>query len=105
MSEATNIEWTDSTFNPRIGCQKVSAGCDHCYAETISRFRKWNGSEWGPHAPRARTSEQNWLKPIQLNRAAERSGVRRKVFSASLADWLDKKADQQWAGGFGGTNP
>ncbi len=36
----TNIEWTDETWNPVTGCTKVSAGCDHCYAETFAeRFR------------------------------------------------------------------
>jgi protein gp37 len=57
---------------------------------------KWNGGEWGPHAQRKRTSEQNWRKPIQWNNEAERLGDRRKVFCASLADWLDNKVDQQW---------
>ena len=33
MSEATKIEWCDSTFNPWIGCTKISPACDHCYAE------------------------------------------------------------------------
>ncbi len=33
MSENTNIEWTDATWNPVTGCTKVSAGCKHCYAE------------------------------------------------------------------------
>ena len=32
--ENSKIEWTDHTFNPWIGCQHVSPGCDHCYAET-----------------------------------------------------------------------
>lgn len=32
MSAATNIEWTDRTWNPTRGCSRVSAGCDHCYA-------------------------------------------------------------------------
>lgn len=36
----TAIEWTDLTWNPASGCQKVSAGCKHCYAETIAeKFR------------------------------------------------------------------
>jgi protein gp37 len=34
MAENTKIEWTDHTFNPWEGCQKVGPGCDHCYAET-----------------------------------------------------------------------
>ena len=33
MSENTNIEWADHTANFWEGCQKVSPGCDHCYAE------------------------------------------------------------------------
>jgi len=34
---STKIEWTDSTWNPITGCSKVSTGCLHCYAETMSR--------------------------------------------------------------------
>jgi protein gp37 len=33
MAERSKIEWTDSTFNPWIGCTNVSPGCEHCYAE------------------------------------------------------------------------
>ena len=40
MSDRSEIEWTDATWNPVRGCQKVSPGCKHCYAETFSeRFR------------------------------------------------------------------
>lgn len=40
MSATSSIEWTDATWNPLRGCQKVSPGCKHCYAETFSeRFR------------------------------------------------------------------
>lgn len=40
MGASSNIEWTDATWNPMTGCTKVSAGCDHCYAETLAeRFR------------------------------------------------------------------
>ena len=41
MGEITNIEWTDHTFNPWIGCTKVSAACDHCYAETLVQRYGW----------------------------------------------------------------
>jgi protein gp37 len=44
MANATAIEWTDVTWNPVTGCTKVSAGCDHCYAERFSeRFRGTRG--------------------------------------------------------------
>ena len=40
MSDGSKIEWTDATWNPVRGCQKISPGCTHCYAETFSeRFR------------------------------------------------------------------
>ena len=37
---ATKIEWTEQTWNPSIGCNKVSAGCKNCYAETMARRLK-----------------------------------------------------------------
>jgi protein gp37 len=37
MSDTTAIAWTDATWNPVTGCSKVSPGCAHCYAETLSR--------------------------------------------------------------------
>ena len=40
MGDATNISWTESTWNPITGCDEVSPGCDHCYAKTLAeRFR------------------------------------------------------------------
>lgn len=40
MADLTQIEWTDSTWNPVTGCTKITAGCDFCYAERFSeRFR------------------------------------------------------------------
>ena len=41
MSDNSAIEWTDATWNPVTGCTKVSPGCAHCYAETITlRFKR-----------------------------------------------------------------
>lgn len=94
MAENSKIEWTDHTFNPWVGCQKVSPGCDHCYAEGWSK--RSGMVQWGPHGERKRTSVANWKKPYKWNAEAKASGVRRKVFSASLADWLDNRADQEW---------
>ncbi len=37
MSTQSRIEWTEATWNPVIGCTKVSAGCKHCYAEVMAR--------------------------------------------------------------------
>lgn len=93
MAENSNIEWTDHTFNPWIGCTKVSPGCDHCYAETWdARGLQQQESRWGPHASRTRTSAANWRKPLAWNRAAEKAGKRARVFCASLADVFDNHA-------------
>lgn len=95
MGENTKIEWCDHTFNPWIGCQHVSPGCDHCYAETMMDHR-YGRVEWGPHGKRIRTSDANWRKPLQWAREAREAGVRARVFCASLADWLDNKAPYEW---------
>jgi protein gp37 len=36
MAQGSAIEWTQSTWNPVVGCTKVSAGCKHCYAERMA---------------------------------------------------------------------
>lgn len=41
----TKIEWTDVTWNPTTGCTKISAGCKHCYAETMAHRLKAMGVE------------------------------------------------------------
>ncbi len=62
--EYCNIEWTTHTFNPWIGCQHVSPGCDHCYAETMMDSR-YHRVEWGPHGTRKRTTDQYWKQPLR----------------------------------------
>lgn len=43
MAEHSGIEWTESTWNPLTGCDKVSPGCKHCYAERMSKRLKAMG--------------------------------------------------------------
>src|SRR5438552_16377899 len=47
MSEHSQIEWTDATWNPVRGCTKVSPGCKHCYAETFAE--RWRGVAGHPY--------------------------------------------------------
>lgn len=94
MGENTNIEWAHHTFNPWEGCTKVGPGCDHCYAET--RNKRFHGGNWGPGAPRRRTSPANWAKPRRWNAQAAEKGVRYRVFCASLADVFDNEAPTEW---------
>ncbi len=100
MSENSKIEWCDHTFNSWEGCQKVGPGCDHCYTETRNaRFGGGTAVNWGPGAPRRRTSAANWRKPLQWNRDGTFyaiHGRRQRVFCASLADWLDNAVPIEW---------
>ena len=89
MAEKSKISWTDATFNPWMGCAKVSPGCAHCYAETLLTNRMGRKGLWGPKAPRQVTSEANWKKPIAWNAQAEREGRRIKAFCGSLCDWAE----------------
>ena len=99
MSAETNIEWCDSTFNPWIGCTRVSPACDDCYAARSTPARTL-GVAWGAGQQRRRTSDANWKLPDQWQRqAAEfqaQHGRRRRVFCASLADWLDNEVPDGW---------
>lgn len=91
MGRETNISWCDHTFNPWIGCTKVSSGCTNCYAETL--VKRWKKAEWGPRGVRVRTSPAYWRQPSAWNSEAARAGVRRRVFCASLADVFEEKTE------------
>ena len=100
MAEQSKIEWTDHTFNPWVGCTKVSPACDHCYAEGWAKrsgMVKWGGE-------RRRTSAANWRGPLkwnaisfELNRhRASTEMVFPRVFCASLADVFDNQVPDEW---------
>lgn len=111
MGEQTKISWCDSTFNPWIGCTKLSDGCKHCYALDLMETR-YQRVKWGPQGTRQRTGASNWRKPLQWNKqeweeciecgwrgsrhethdfcpncdGEELRPTRQRVFCASLAD-------------------
>ena len=67
MGSKTKIEWTDATWNPFIGCSRVSEGCRHCYAERIA----------------GRLVPLHWRKP-------------RRVFVNSMSDLFHENAPDEW---------
>ena len=76
---ATSIEWTDQTWNPITGCSKQSAGCLHCYAETMANRlnsmgnpKYSNGFKVTLH-PEALDEPTRWIKP-------------RNIFVCSMSD-------------------
>lgn len=91
MAADTKIEWADHTFNPWRGCTKVSAACDHCYAERLV-----NGRLAGDFSQRVRAASSTWQEPRRWNRAAAREGKRARVFTASLADVFDNRVPGEW---------
>ncbi len=96
MGEKTGISWTDHTFNPWIGCTKVSAGCANCYAENLMDHR-WGIAKWGRSALRVKTSRSGWLAPLRWNKAAAEREVRARVFCSSLADvFEDNPQVSEW---------
>lgn len=92
MAEVSRIEWTDATFNPWIGCTKISPACDHCYAEDWAK--RYGHVTWG--GPRKRTSAATWRQPVKLNAKALAEGRRIRVFCASLADVFDNQVPAEW---------
>ena len=86
MGADTKIEWADATFNPWVGCAKISPACTNCYAEGWAK-RTGQAGLW--RGERRRTTDANWRKPIAWNR--DRPGTR--VFCSSLADVFEDRAD------------
>jgi protein gp37 len=83
MADATAIEWTDSTWNPVTGCTKISAGCDHCYAERFSeRIRRTPGHPF-------ETGFDLTLRPERLEQPL-RWRTPRMIFVNSMSDLFHK---------------
>lgn len=96
--ENSKIQWTTHTFNPWIGCTRVSPGCQHCYAETLMDTR-YGRVKWGPDQPRSLTSTSYWRNPVRWNRQAENTGERLRVFP-SLCDVFDHEVPSLWKDDF-----
>jgi protein gp37 len=84
MANSTAIEWTDTTWNPVTGCTKISAGCDHCYAERFSeRFRGTPGHPF----------ENGFDLTLRPERLEQPLGWRnpRMIFVNSMSDLFHKE--------------
>ena len=103
MSEKSDIEWTDSTWNPiRVGphqwyCEKISPGCDNCYASMFNR--RWGANEYPRvgrnERPNVRLDEKALMLPHSWKKP-------RMVFVCSMTDiagsWVpDAWLDAIWA--------
>lgn len=81
--ENSKIAWCHNTFNPWMGCERISSGCAYCYAEAwarrVGRGNLWNGE-------RIPTGEAYWRKPVKWNLQAEKERKPKRVFCGSLCD-------------------
>jgi protein gp37 len=89
MGDATTIEWTDATWNPVTGCTKISAGCDHCYAERFSeRFRGTSGHPF-------EMGFDLTLRPERLDQPL-RWRAPRMIFVNSMSDLFHKEVPREF---------
>ncbi|KHE93819.1 MAG: phage Gp37/Gp68 family protein [Candidatus Scalindua rubra] len=68
----SKIEWMETTWNPVTGCNKISEGCDNCYAERMTKRLKamgelnLSGIDWvivgGGSGPKARSIDADWVR-------------------------------------------
>jgi protein gp37 len=89
MAEQTAIAWTDHTANYWMGCEKVSPGCAHCYAETLTTNRM-GLHVFGPAASTARQpGKAIWANVRKWDKAAADARERKLVFVMSLGDFME----------------
>jgi protein gp37 len=80
----SSIEWTELTWNPTTGCDKVSAGCKFCYAEVMSKRLKAMGIEKYKDNFEVRIHEKELKKPYTWRKP-------RMVFVNSMSDLFHEK--------------
>jgi protein gp37 len=98
MGDRSSIEWTEATWNPVTGCDRVSPGCDHCYALTLAARLKAMGSPKYQHDGDPRTSGPGFgvtLHPDELT-APRRWRRPRRVFVNSMSDLFHPKVPTEF---------
>src|SRR5580692_2285418 len=93
MTSRSAIEWTEVTWNPVTGCDRVSAGCEHCYALTLARRLKAMGAAKYQRDGDPRTSGPGFGVSLHQEALAEPYGWRtpRVVFVNSMSDLFHAK--------------
>jgi protein gp37 len=88
MSTASKIEWTETTWNPTTGCDRISPGCDNCYALTLAKRLKAMGSAKYQNDGDPRTSGPGFGVTVHQDAMTEplRWRTPRKVFVNSMSD-------------------
>lgn len=93
MSDRSRIEWTEATWNPVTGCDRISAGCENCYALALSKRLKAMGAEKYQQDGDPRTSGPGFAVTIHPGSLEQprRWGSPRTVFVNSMSDLFHAK--------------
>ncbi|GAA5033727.1 DUF5131 family protein [Actinopolymorpha pittospori] len=93
MSDRSRIEWTEATWNPVTGCDRVSSGCDNCYAMTLARRLKAMGAPKYQQDGDPRTSGSGFAVTIHPDSLEQPRRWRssRTVFVNSMSDLFHAK--------------
>jgi protein gp37 len=96
----TQIEWTDSTWNPVAGCSIVTAGCTHCYAMEMAMRLEAMGVEKYAGLTRRAGNRTVWNGTVREDRAAleipRRWKRARKIFVNSMSDLFHEKVSDEF---------
>ncbi|MDE1896884.1 MAG: DUF5131 family protein, partial [Rhodospirillales bacterium] len=100
MSDGTNIEWTDATWNPLRGCSRVSEGCRNCYAETVAGRFAGHGQPYEGLAKLDAGGNRRWTGEVRLIESALLQSLRwtkpRRIFVNSMSDLFHEKVPDEW---------
>lgn len=93
MANGTRIEWTEATWNPTTGCDRVSVGCDNCYALKLAKRLKAMGAEKYQNDGDPRTSGPGFGVAVHPNALLVPYGWKqpRVVFVNSMSDIFHAK--------------
>jgi protein gp37 len=98
MGDRSAIEWTGATWNPVTGCDRVSKGCDHCYALTLAARLKAMGQAKYQHDGDPRTSGPGFgvtMHPAELE-LPKRWRRPRVIFVNSMSDLFHPKVTAEF---------
>jgi protein gp37 len=94
----TSIEWTEQTWNPTTGCDRISPGCDHCYALTMAKRLKGMRQAKYQNDGDPRTSGPGFALTVHPDVLTEplRWKKPRKVFVNSMSDLFHARVPRQF---------
>src|SRR5688572_7649816 len=98
MADQSRIEWTDATWNPTTGCDRVSPGCDNCYALTLAKRLKAMGQPKYQRDGDPRTSGPGFALTLHEDalEIPRRWRAPRRVFVNSMSDLFHPRVPEEF---------